>query len=179
MYLGERSVTFTPASNPCLGKKKRIVFHPVLFFPHVPSSDCESQYDLSARVRGKWAGHCQLLYPEGGWGSTRMSVDLCSYMKVAVDVAHYCFERLHLKNTIWVINLRCFLCFLFFFLHYISDLNKTRKECSTYGKQIITWGTGVMQRANNPRTKNTTISSWNCKWVCVVLYYVSYFILYK
>lgn len=64
IYLRARSVTFTPASNPFWGE--RIVFHAVLFFPHVPPSCCESQYDLSERVRGKWADRCQLLYPGAG-----------------------------------------------------------------------------------------------------------------
>lgn len=100
-------------------KKKRIVFHPVLFFPHVPCSYCESQYDLSERVTAKWAGRCQLLHPEGGWGATLKSEDLASYMKVAVNVAHYCFERLHLEkktNTIYMISLRCFFAFILLIL---------------------------------------------------------------
>lgn len=44
--------------------------------------------------------------------------------------------------------------FFFFFLNYISDSNKTRKKHSTYH---ITWGASVVQRANNPGTKNKTI----------------------
>lgn len=65
-----------------------------------------------------------------------MSEDLSLDMKVAVNVAHYCFERLHLKKQSelfpWdVLSLG-------FFLLFISDPNKTRKEqSSTYGKQII------------------------------------------
>lgn len=56
-----------------------------------------------------------------------MSENLSLDMKVAVNVAHYYFERLHLKKNIYI-----------FFLHYISDPNKSRKEqSSTYGKQII------------------------------------------
>lgn len=97
-----------PGIKPMFGGGEGIVFHPVLFFSYVPSSYCESQYDLSQRVRGKWADHCQLLYPEGEWGSTRMSGDLSSYMKVAVNVAHYCFERLHLKKNNLSYFLGCF-----------------------------------------------------------------------
>lgn len=95
------------------------------FFPHLPSSYCESQYDLSEGVRGKWADHCQLLYPKGGWGSTRMSEDFSLYMKVAVNVAHHCFAKGR-----WIL-------LLLLLFHYISNPNKTSNEHSTYGKQII------------------------------------------
>lgn len=89
-----------PSIKPMFGEKKDCVPPCIVFFSHVPSSYCESQYDLSERVRGKWADHCQLLDPEGGWGSTCMSENLFLDMKVAVNVAHYCFERLHLKKNL-------------------------------------------------------------------------------
>lgn len=60
-----------------------------------------------------------------------MSENLSLDMKVAVNVVHYCFERLHLKKNLPGM-------FFFFFLHYISVPSKSRKEqSSTYGKQII------------------------------------------
>lgn len=146
-YTSERDLWPLPRHQTHVWEKKDCV-PPCIVFSHVPSSYCESQFDLSERVSGKWADHCQLLYPEGGWGSMHMSEDLSSYMKVAVNVAHY---RLHLKKQS---ELSPWDVFFLFFLNYISDSNKTRKKHSTYH---ITWGASVVQRANNPGTKNKTI----------------------
>lgn len=95
-YTSERDLWPLPRHQTHVWEKKDCV-PPCIVFSHVPSSYCESQFDLSERVSGKWADHCQLLYPEGGWGSMHMSEDLSSYMKVAVNVAHY---WLHLKNNL-------------------------------------------------------------------------------
>lgn len=53
-----------PGIKPILGGKDRVPR--CIVFSHVPPSCCESQYDLSERVRGKWADRCQLLYPGAG-----------------------------------------------------------------------------------------------------------------
>lgn len=53
-----------PGIKPVLWGKDRVPR--CIVFSHVPPSYCESQYDLSDRVRGKWADHCQLLYPGAG-----------------------------------------------------------------------------------------------------------------
>lgn len=115
-----------PSIKPMFGWKKGLCSTLYCFFSHVPSSYCESQYDLSERVRGKWADHCQLLYPEGGWGSTCMSENLSLDMKVAVNVAHYCFERLHLKKK----NLPGMFLFVFFCIMLVIPTNLGKNKAA-------------------------------------------------